>query len=230
MIGFRLFYELGDAFQVFGIFDGIVAALRHNVREQLRHLFVKSRVNRSFIDDQTADIVLNGLCDVVPISLGASGQIVDGIRPLAQDQVDQADVVQMRDRLGIVCADIGVDKVPHRRFVELQIDGITAMQAHRVPNADRALHLFAHLGHFQIIETGSIGFGCDVGIGAGILTSQAIQGLAAPTFLLGIGIVLDPLRAGKVGENLIVALGLLDSIQQTEPGIAGRPQVIVCPT
>lgn len=99
MPGFRGPYQLRDLLQILGVLDRAAPALRHQVSQQLRHLLVELRVHRCFVDDQLPDVVLDRLGNILTLPLGRRRKIILGLGPFALDQVNQADVIQVRDDL-----------------------------------------------------------------------------------------------------------------------------------
>ena len=113
-----------------------LAPLGEDGVEQFRHLVVVLRVQGALVDDQLAHVVGDGRRHRLGVLLDAGRQLVDGAGAELHDELDQACVLEVRDRLRRFGADVGVEQVAHAGFVLLEVDVLARADLHLGPDVD----------------------------------------------------------------------------------------------
>jgi len=113
-----LFCQFDDLFQTFLVPECLRLAFFDQRVQQLGHLFVIFRIDRCFVDDQLADVILDGFRNRFAITPYPGRERFHGIDTAFEEELNLRHIVECRYLHALFGPDVGVEEMPHGRFVE----------------------------------------------------------------------------------------------------------------
>lgn len=151
------------------ILDGIAYLfLLHGMTAKVRH----------FVDDEPPHVVLDRLGHRFPIAANAVRQRVERAGSALKNQFHERQIVKGRNLFAFAGPYMGVEQVPHRRFVNLEIDVVAACEFHFGADFLIVVNFIADCTRLGRGVAGSLHFIGEVGISTQICCRHLVQGEA----------------------------------------------------